>query len=60
MKEEASEAQRGSCQSDSRAANVQDELHAASQHAAAVEVRRHEQHLLMVHDVAELLTVPVS
>lgn len=54
------ETQRSFFQSDHSTAGLQDELHAASQHAATVGEERHENHLLTVHEVAELLRVPVS
>ena|SRR5215467_1042263 len=38
----------------------EDSLHAASQEAATVEERREASRLLIVHEVAELLQVPVS
>jgi excisionase family DNA binding protein len=58
--EGAPETQRSFLQSDRSTADLQDELHAASQHAATVGEERHENHLLTVHEVAELLRVPVS
>lgn len=58
--EEAPETQRSFFQSDRSTAGLQDELHAASPHAATVGKERHENHLLTVHEVADLLQVPVS
>jgi excisionase family DNA binding protein len=58
--DQAPQTQRRFFQSDGSTAGVQDELHAASQHAATVEDERHDNHLLTVHDVAELLRVPAS
>ena len=55
-----SETEGSSIRNDGQAAEFQDELHAASQHAATVGKERHKDHLLTVHEVAELLRVPVS
>jgi excisionase family DNA binding protein len=58
--EEAPETLRSFIQSDHSTAGFQDGLHAASPQAATVGEERHENHLLTVHEVADLLQVPVS
>jgi excisionase family DNA binding protein len=47
-------------QDDAPGTNMPDPYHAASQSAATAEERRGEGNLLTVHEVAELLQVPVS
>jgi len=60
VEEESPQMQRPTFQNDALATNMREPLHAASQCAATVEMRRGESNLLTVHEVAELLQVPVS
>jgi excisionase family DNA binding protein len=61
LEEESPETQRSSSQNDNPAISSARPLHAASQRAATErEEERGERHLLTVHEVAELLRVPVS
>jgi excisionase family DNA binding protein len=58
--EGVSETERSSIRNNGQAAEFEDELHAPSQHAATVGKEPRKDHLLTVHEVAELLRVPVS
>jgi hypothetical protein len=60
IEDQSLQRQKSSFQDDPPGTNVQDPLHAASQSAATVEERGGECTLLTVHEVADLLQVPVS
>jgi excisionase family DNA binding protein len=60
IEEESPQMQRPSFQNDAPGTSMRDPVHAASQCAATAEERRGESNLLTVHEVAELLQVPVS
>ena len=60
IEEERPETQCPSPLNGRRAIGLENALHAASQHAATGGKRRDDTHLLTVHEVAELLQVPVS
>jgi hypothetical protein len=60
IEDQSLQRQKSSFQDDPPGTNGQDPLHAASQSAATVEERGGESTLLTVHEVADLLQVPVS
>ena len=60
IEEETPQRQRLSLQDDAPGTNMPAPYRAASQSAATAEERRGERNLLTVHEVAELLQVPVS
>ena len=60
VEDESPNTQRSSSQNDNPEIRSARPLHAASQHAATGGEERDERHLLTVHEVAELLQVPVS
>jgi excisionase family DNA binding protein len=60
VEDESPKTQRSSSQNDNPAIGSAHPRHTASQHAATGRDERDERHLLTVHEVAELLRVPVS